>query len=181
MVKIKEGVLKKTELDSTEKGIVRLLGSAEDDAVNLDELKTMLNKAGYEVENVSDLRQDLDHLIDVGYVRSKTYGKGSDREEKFRLTNYVVGGTRRKIEEQGRGVIPSTAKMYKRWFGKVSGAFFLLIGLGVFIYEGIGMTGAVISSSERVTPAFILGFALFVIGVTVLEKSYKQEREDKKK
>lgn len=173
MVNVKKGVLKKTELDKTEKGIVRLLGSAEDDSVNMDELKTMLNKAGYDVKKVSDLREDLDHLIDAGYVRSKTYGKGAQREEKFRLTNYVVGGTRRKIEEQGRGVIPSSTKMYKRWFG----AGFMVLGLGLFIYEGLTMTGGAVGSQVKASFGAIIAFALFVAGLAILESPFKKHKK----
>lgn len=174
MVKIKKGVWEKTELDPVEKGIVRLLGSKEEDAVSLHEIREMLKNSGYEVGEISQLREDLDHLIDSGYIRSRTYGKGKDREEKFRLTNYVVGGERRKIEEQGRGVIPSATKMYKRWFGSI----FVLIGLGFFIYDGLRMTGAIFSSGTQISPGFIFAFALFVIGVFLLEGSFDKRNKE---
>lgn len=171
-LKLKEA-MKKTELDKEETGIVRLLDRDKENAVTLDELQEMLAKSGYRKVEIPDLREDIDHLIDLGYVSSRTYGGGKDRKEKFYLTHYLVGGGRRKKAEQGRGLIPSATKMYKRWFGSI----FMLAGLGFFIYDGLRMTGAIFSSVTQISPGFIFAFALFVIGVFLLEGSFDKDNK----
>lgn len=78
-------------LDDEEKGILKYLGKY-DEAVGLENIKRYLNNQGYGGFTSIELTDKLDYLVDVGYVRSKTEGKGDKREERFYLTNWVGSG-----------------------------------------------------------------------------------------
>jgi len=153
-------------LDDEEKGILKYLGRGYDEAVNLKNISHYLRDQGYNNTSLKDMRDDLDHLIKSGYIRSKTEGKGSNREEKFYLARFIGGGEREKRKLQGRGVFRDLGKLIER----LSGAFFLLFGLGVVIYGDLNVTGAAISNSAGVGLTFIFAFALMIIGGVLLIK-----------
>ena len=161
----------KIKLDNEEKGIVRYL-SVEEEALDLDEIIDYLQDHGYEKLEKSGAMEKLDHLIDVGYVRSKTIGMGKDREEKFYLAKKLGGGGRRRKQLQGRGIIYDTSKLIQR----LTGSIFLLIGLGFLTYQSLRITGAVISSSESIVPAFASASALFLIGGVLLIGSFRKRK-----
>jgi len=157
-------------LDGEEKGILRYLGK-EEESVGFTDITRYLARRGYEETNNRAITEKLDHLIEVGYVRSKTEGKGNKREEKFYLARRIGGGGRKRKQLQGRGIIYDTSKLVQRLFGSV----FLLIGFGFIIYEGLQMTGAFISSTQTIDLTVIFAFALFIIGGFLLKKSlYKK-------
>lgn len=158
-------LLEGVDLEPEEKGILKSLGS-KNQALNLDSIKNYLEHQAYENVEKKDIRKSLEHLSDLGYVRSKTKGEGNDREEVFYLSNYVMGGIRRKSSLQNRGPWNDLKKFYQKFLGSI----FLLVGLGFFIYYGLSMTGAVVSSGEILTPGFVLSFVLFVVGMALLEK-----------
>ncbi len=177
MGKIKKSLLKlltgvNMPLDTEEKGILRYLGNKEEEVLNLDSITKYLKKHGYEDLNLKAAREKLDHLIDVGYVRSKTEGKGDNREENFYLARRLGGGGRERKRLQGRGIIYDTSKLIKRLVGSA----FLLIGFGFIIYESLQMTGAFISSAQTIDLTFIFAFALFIIGGFLLIDSFRDRR-----
>jgi hypothetical protein len=108
-------------------------------------------------------------------VRSKTEGKGDNREEKFYLSKLfggLEGGLRKRRSLQGRGILHDTSKLIKRLLGSV----FLLMGVGLFVYESPNVTGAVIGNS---TTDFIVGgvFILLALGLFFI----KSKKSNKKK
>lgn len=158
-------------LDDEEKGILRYLGNKEEEGLNLDNIVEYLKKHGYKDLDLKDAREKIDRLIDVGYMRSKTKGKGDDREENFYLARRLGGGSRKRKQLQGRGIIYDTSKLIQR----IGGSAFLLIGFGFLVYQSLSITGAFISSTQPVVPTFVFAFALFLIGGFLLKKSlYKK-------
>ena len=109
----------------------------------------------------------MNHLIDYGYVRSKTEGKGKEREEKFYLSNILGGGSRKRRNLQGRGIINDTSRLIKR----LTGSFFFLVGLGFIGYEIFTPTGAVISSGEGFNLTSLFSFLLLIIGGFLFKNS----------
>ena len=158
-------------LDQEEKGIVRYLGG-KSQAINVSDIVEYLKDHGYGSLDKKQAIERLDHLMEVGYVRSKTIGKGKSREEKFYLSKGIGGGGRRKREVQGRGPLYDIHKSLERFVG----AIFVLGGLGFLMYQTIGMTGAFFSSAERVFPGFIFGFTLYVFGSFLLIHSFKKKK-----
>lgn len=157
-------------MDDEEKGILKYLGKNYDEAEGLKNIVSYLKDQGYSNTSLSDVRDDLDHLIKSGYVRSKTDGKGANRNEKFYLARIIGGGVRKRKELQGRGFFRDIAKLVER----LSGFFFLFAGLIAVVYEGLNFTGAVISDGLGVGLAFIFAFALLIIGGVLLKKSFKK-------
>ncbi len=158
-------------LDSEEKGILRYLGNKKEESLNLHNIVEYLKTHGYSDLTVKDAREKMDYLIDLGYVRSKTTGKGENREEKFYLSRTPLGGRYKQKQIQGRGIIYDTSKLIQRLFASV----FLLIGFGFIIYSISGITGAVISSGQSMAPTFVFAFLLFIIGGFLLKISFKKK------
>ncbi|MCK5624370.1 hypothetical protein KAI04_00840 [Candidatus Pacearchaeota archaeon] len=147
------------ELDREEKGIVRYLSNKEE-AFDVKEIIEYLKDHGYQELDKSKAMEALDNLMEVGYVRSKTIGSGSNREERFYLAKGLGGGYRRKKQLQGQGILHDASKLIER----LTGSVFLLIGLGFIISQIPNITGAVISSAESVASTVSLAAVLFFIG-----------------
>lgn len=144
-------------LDDEEKGILKYLGNY-DEAVGLESIKRYLNNQGYGGFTSIELIEKLDNLANVGYVRSKTEGKGDKREEKFYLSRVPLGGKFKRRSLQGRGIVHDTSNLVKRIFGCV----FLLMGIGLLAYEAPNLTGAVIGVS---TSGFLVGWLFILIAL----------------
>ena len=162
-------------LASEEKGILKYLGKGYDEAMDLDDITKYLESHGYSKLSDEAARERLDHLIDTGYVRSKTEGKGSQREEKFYLSKWIGEGVRKQKYLQGRGIIQDTSKLIQRLFGSI----FILIGFGFLLYQSLHMTGAFISSIQAVAPTFVFALALFIIGGILLRGSFRNNFKKK--
>lgn len=157
-------------LDDEEKGILRYLGRGYSESLDLNDITNHLNDLGYSKVSKKEVLDKLGNLMDYGYVRSKAEEKGPVKNYRFYLARGIGGGGRRSKSLQGRGLIHDTSSLIKRLFGSV----FLLFGLGVLIVSGSGTTGAVISSGDGFTVTFVLSFALAVIGVFLLRKSFRK-------
>lgn len=156
-------------LDKEEKGILRYLGKEDEGSVPLKDITNYLSSKGYNLP-LPDVEDKLDHLIDVGYVRSRTEGKGSNRVEKFYLSNLaagLLGGVGKKRSLQGRGIKHDLKGLLKRAFGSI----FLVFGVGLFLYDAT-LTGAVISSSGGLSSGLVLPVFLFVAGGALLVNSF---------
>jgi hypothetical protein len=156
-------------LDDEEKGILKSLSTKKDEALNLNDITKYLKVHDYVDQNIKprEIREKMEHLADLGYVRSRTEISGNDREELYYLSNYVMGGVRKKSTLQNRGVFNDLRKFVQ----KFTGAIFLLFGLGFFVYEGLSLTGAFIFSlNNGATLTFVFSFALFIIGGFLLIK-----------
>ncbi len=153
-------------LDDEAKGILRYLASNYKQSSGLPDIVEYLKDSGYDDVTRRSVTEDLDYLRDVGYVRSKTKGKGEDREEKFYLSRMPFGGRFKRRGLQGRGVLHDASSLVKR----LTGGFFFLFGFGVIIYEGLNFTGAVISTNNQIGISSILGFALLLIGGFLFKK-----------
>jgi hypothetical protein len=138
-----------------EKGILKYLPKDSEEAVTLKDITKYLTNMGYSNLGAREAENMVDHLIDAGYVRSRTEGRGDKREARFYLSKVpFVGGKAKQKKLQGRGIVHDTSRLIKRIFGGI----FLLIGLGLALYEGSNLTGAVIGIH---TSGFLIG-ALFV-------------------
>jgi hypothetical protein len=154
-------------LDYEEKGILKYLGKGYEKAITLDEIKDYLKKVEHlEGEDLSkkEIRSKLDHLIDVGYVRSKTEGTGEQRKEKFYLSNILAGiegGVGRKKGLQGRGPWHDLSRLVKRLFGFV---FFLSIFASVsFLFPNV--TGNTILGNITGNNSSLMSFGFFVFAL----------------
>ncbi len=156
----------KVKLDREERGILRYLGNKEE-ALDLAEIMGYLKNSGYDITDKKETMEKIDHLIDVGYVRSETTGTGGDRKEQFYLATGLGGGRRRRKYLQGRGILYDTNRLVQR----LTGSVFALVGFGFLVYQGIGMTGAFMSSPQEATPTFLLSLLLFLIGGLLLRSS----------
>lgn len=162
-------------LDDKEKGILRYLGKGYDESIDLESIQNYLGDKEYGDFSKKEVIGMLDHLMDTGYVRSKTEGKGDRREEKFYLSQSPLGGKFKKMNLQGRGIIHDTSTLVKRLFGMI----FLLAGLGLFLYESPNLTGAVIGPS---TNGFLVGVLFIFVGLAFFfVKSKKNEKSKKTK
>ncbi|MCX6750820.1 MAG: hypothetical protein NTZ83_05155 [Candidatus Pacearchaeota archaeon] len=143
------------ELSDEEKGIVRYLGKRGEKIITLDDIQKYLDSQQYkdndEKFNIKEVRGMMNHLHDVGYSSSKTVQRGNDRKEAYYL---APAGRFRKRLSQNRGLEQDVMS----WLRRVTGSVFLLMGLGLFAYEGPKLTGAVIGVH---TSGFLVG-ALFV-------------------
>jgi hypothetical protein len=138
--------------------------------ITIEDITNYLKKQDYEELSKKELRGKLDNLIDLGYVRAKTEGKGDKREEIFYLSEYLGSGLRKKRNLQGRGIFNDTSRLIKRLLG----SFFFLIGIGLFLYEMPGLTGAVIGPS---TSGFLVSVLFVFVGVaTFFINSKKKKR-----
>lgn len=165
-------------LKNEEKGILSYLGESYKDSINLKDITKYLKAQEYDVDSIKDVREDLNHLIRVGYVRSKTEGKGDKREEKFYLSRTPLGGKYKQKQVQGRELIHETSKLWQRIFNpKLFGSLFLLFGFGFVAYDSLNVTGAVISSAETFNPAFFLICLLLAVGIVLLTKSIKESKK----
>lgn len=153
-------------LDKKEKGIVKYLGTNYDESLSLNDITQYLKDVGYEDTTRKNVLEKIDNLIDLGYVRSRTKGKGDNREEKFYLSKSLLGGRFKRRGLQGRGFLHDTSSLIERLFGSV----FVLFGLGVLIYEGLNITGAVISNGEGIGISSLLGLTLMIIGGILIKK-----------
>jgi hypothetical protein len=158
-------------LDDEEKGILRYLGKGYDESIDLESIQEYLGDKEYGNFSKKEVIGMLDHLMDTGYVRSKTEGKGDKREEKFYLAKGVGAGVRKRMKLQGRGFFYEPSRLIKR----LTGAVFLLIGIGLFVYEGSNATGAVIGSSSGVNPIFFFASILTIIGFLLALNSFKKK------
>ncbi len=159
------------ELSQEEKGIIRYLGGRKS-KVNVADIVEYLKDHGYDKLDKKEAIEKLDYLMKVGYVRSKTIGKGDNREEKFYLSKWTGGGGRRRRSEQGRGFVRDVQKGIERFVSSI----FILVGLGFLVYQTISITGAFISSTQEIVPGFIFAFILLCIGVFLLVGSFKKKK-----
>ena len=74
-------------LDKKEKRILRYLEPGYDGALNLNDITSYLQSNAYPNISEKGVAKRLDHLIDVGYVRAKTEGRGNNRDERFYLSS----------------------------------------------------------------------------------------------
>ncbi len=161
----------KVKLNSEEKGILKYLSPNSKEAISLDKIKDYLISQEYGEHSLKDVREDMDYLIDKGYACSKTIGTGEDRKELFYLTKTPLGGQFKRRQTQGRDLVSETVKAWNKIFNpKVFGSIFLLFGLGAIVYEGMDVTGAVISNGVGVGLTFIFAFALMIIGGILVKK-----------
>jgi hypothetical protein len=161
------------ELNDEERGILKFLGG-KGELESFDNIRNYLHKSGYGSLSERNARKELDQLIDLGYIRSRTVGSGTDREERFYLSRGIGAGRRAKSTLQGRDyVLGDIGQWVKRIFGK--GYIFLVFGLGFLVYSGISSTGMVISSEGSPLDAgFVLSFMLMLIGGALLLKKSKK-------
>lgn len=158
--------LGRISLDSEEKRILSYLGGNYKESVGLGDIVEYLKDVGYEGVTRRNVLDKLDRLSDVGYVRSKTKGKGEHRDEKFYLSGAPLAGKYARRGLQGRGVVHDTSKLIRRLFGSV----FLFFGLGAVVYQGLNVTGAAVSSGSGGSLSFVFAFALIVVGTFLLKK-----------
>lgn len=147
-------------LDDEEKGILKYLGKGYEESINLENIQKYLGDKEYGNFNKRKVAEMLDHLIDTGYIRSRTEGKEDKREEKFYLTKGIGAGVRKRMQLQGRGFFYDSSRLVKR----LTGVVFLLMGIGLFIYQSPNLTGAVIGTP---TNDFLVG-GLFIFIALVL-------------
>jgi hypothetical protein len=171
---------KEEKLKYEEKGILKYLGRGYEESINLKDITKYLNESDYVDDadkkmefSIHKTRKMLDHLAETGYVRSKTEGKGSAREEKFYLAKGMGAGVRKRMQLQGRGFFFDPSRLVKRLTGMV----FLLVGIGLFVYQSHSLTGAVIGTP---TNDFIVGALFIFIGLAFFFFKPKKKEKDKK-
>lgn len=148
-------------LDDEEKGILKYLGRRDEDSVTLNDITRYLDDMGYGGFSKREAENMLDHLIEAGYIRSRTEKIQNTRQQVFYLSRVpLAGGKAKQKRLQGRGIIHDTSSLIRKLLGSV----FLLMGLGLFAYEGPKLTGAVIGVH---TGGFFVG-GLFIFIALVL-------------
>lgn len=159
-------------LDDEEKGILKYLGRKYEEEATIDDLTKYLSDLGYGRFSKREFIDKMDHLIDLGYVRSRTEGKGKDRQEIFYLSKLALGlwgGVAKKRNLQGRGPQHDISRLFRRMMG----ALFLAMGLGLFAYEGPRLTGAVIGTHIQ---GFLTGALFIFFGLALLFIKPKKSR-----
>jgi hypothetical protein len=172
-------------LSPIENGIVRYLQPESENAIRLSDITKYLNKCEYldDKGNKITLSQDrtrtmLDHLTKYHHTRAITKGDGDDREEAFYLAKGLGAGARRKMKLQGRGFFYEHSRLLRH----LTGVVFLLMGIGLFLYETPNLTGAVIGPS---TSGFLVGMLFIFVGLAFFfikpKKSEKNKKSKKRK
>jgi hypothetical protein len=123
------------------------------------------------------VRERVQELIEMGYVRSRVEQVGKNREERFYLSMGVgAGGRRARATLQGRNYVwGDLPKLLERVYKKATGAILILFGIGFFIYQNISLSGAVISVAELKVDNFILPCSSLILGGLLLFKSLKKK------
>jgi hypothetical protein len=149
-------------LDYEEKGILKYLNKSSDSDITIDDLADYLKNQDYGELSKKELRERLDHLIEKGYIRAKTEGRGEKREEVFSLTRYIGSGVRQQRHLQGRGIINDTSRLVKRLFGSI---FVLSLAASIFFLSP-DFTGNIIGNTTATwSNSSLISFGLFVFAL----------------
>jgi len=159
------------KLTETQKGILEILPKSKNSAIKIDEIKIYLKKAeGIDAED-TEIRQELKGLIKYGSVRANL--EEDKGEVKYFLSRGIGSGYRNQRTLHGKfNPFRDIYKSYKRLFGTI----FLVLGVGLVIYNGASVSGAVISLGKIGLKIMPIAIISFVIGLVLFLTSYKKKK-----
>ena len=150
-------------LDYEQKGILRYLDTRKGDPITLEDINDYLKNQEYGKLTKKELRDKIDELIDVGYVRSNTGGERDGRKERFylsKLAGGLLGGVSKKRSLQGRGPWHDTSKLVKRLLS----CFFILSLAASFFFLSPSFTGNAIGNVSE-SNSSLISFGLFIFAL----------------
>jgi hypothetical protein len=158
------------ELDSLQKEILKTLKSGRSSGLTTGEIKSAIERDGYEVPGLKEVKEGIGELIEYGSVRGNVLRGG---EKKYYLARGLGSGVRNQARLLGKtNVFLDTYKFLQRIFGVA----FLVFGIGFITYGGLSSTGNIISAStpSSLDIGFILSFMLMLIGGILLFRNSKK-------
>jgi predicted transcriptional regulator len=177
----------KQPFDKEERSILFYLGYRHNNAkypgeklpayMSIDEVVDYLKSNKFSDVSEKRVRKELDRLIKSGHLNSKKLGKGDNNQEVF----YLSDSYKKEVEEENEKEGTSSDSYWTRENRMSSGGLagllgfvFLLASLGIVIYEGLNMTGAVVGVSA---PKFLISGVFLLIGLFLL--SLRQRKAKK--
>jgi len=159
------------KLADNKKEILEHLPRRKIKGLKIEEVQDKLEKLEKTTIEYKELKKDLNELMQQGYVRC--FLDEDDNMKRYFLSRGIGAGKRAQKKLFGKSnIIQDTYKLYKRLFGII----FLALGIGLVIYNGASISGAVISFKEGNLNALYLGVVSFVLGIALFMIPSKKKK-----